>query len=140
MQSLRWSRPIGHDHYRNVRQSDPQIQHSQLDNWAADLRHRLPTAERFSATDFMERSTGDRRGQSAMMPTNFTTLPHLSVSSAMNFPKSAGEPTSGVLPRSASRALILGSARPALISLLSLSTISAGVAFGAPMPSHAIAS
>jgi len=23
-----------------VRQSDPQIQHSQLDNWAADLRHR----------------------------------------------------------------------------------------------------
>src|SRR5262249_40207827 len=54
MQSLRWSRPIGHDHYRNVRQSDPQIQHSQLDNWAADLRHRLPTAERFSATGFME--------------------------------------------------------------------------------------
>src|SRR5262245_15543955 len=40
----------GHDHYRNVRQSDPQIQDSQLDNWAADLRHRLPTAERFSAT------------------------------------------------------------------------------------------
>jgi hypothetical protein len=37
-------------HYRNVRQSDPQIQHSQLDNWAADLRHRLPTAERFSAS------------------------------------------------------------------------------------------
>src|SRR5437660_8061919 len=34
-----------------VRQSDPQIQHSQLDNWAADLRHRLPTAERFSATE-----------------------------------------------------------------------------------------
>src|SRR5215831_8588615 len=50
MQSIRW-RPIGHDHYRNVRQSDPQIQHSQLDNWAADLRHRLPTAERFSATE-----------------------------------------------------------------------------------------
>src|SRR5207253_11273703 len=37
-----------------VRQSDPQIQHSQLDNWAADLRHRLPTAERFSATDVTE--------------------------------------------------------------------------------------
>src|SRR5262249_22348485 len=50
MQSLRWSRPTGHDHYRNVRQSDPQIQHSQLDNWAADLRPRLPTAERFSAS------------------------------------------------------------------------------------------
>src|SRR5262245_47713071 len=90
-------------------------------------------------TDFMERSTGDRRRQSAMMPTNFTTLPHLSVSSAMNFPKSAGEPTSGVLPRSASRALILGSARPALISLLSFSTISAGVAFGAPLPDQVLA-
>src|SRR5262245_8997653 len=50
MPSLRSSRPTGHDHYRNVRQSNPQIQHSQLGNWAADLRHRLPTAERFSAT------------------------------------------------------------------------------------------
>src|SRR5262249_50473577 len=30
MPSLRSSRPIGHDHYRNVRQSDRQIQHSQL--------------------------------------------------------------------------------------------------------------
>ena len=37
-------------------------------------------------------------------------------------------------PRSASRAFILGSARAALISLLSLSTISAGVFFGAPTP------
>ena len=45
-----------------------------------------------------------------------------------------------VPPRSASRALILGSARPALISLLSLSTISAGVAFGAPMPDQKLAS
>src|SRR5262249_23485025 len=60
MQSLRWSRPIGHDHYRNVRQSDPQIQHSQLDNWAADLRHRLPTAERFSATGVTEISPRSR--------------------------------------------------------------------------------
>src|SRR5260221_1951205 len=40
MPSLRSSRPTGHDPYRNVRQSDSQIQHSQLDNWAADLRHR----------------------------------------------------------------------------------------------------
>ena len=55
------------------------------------------------------------------------TLPHFSVSSAMNLPKSAGEPESTVPPRSAIRALILGSARPALISLLSLSTISTGV-------------
>ena len=55
------------------------------------------------------------------------TLSHFSVSSAMSLPKSAGEPGNGVLPRSASRPLILGSARPALISLLSLSMISAGV-------------
>ena len=37
-------------------------------------------------------------------------------------------------PRSASRAFILGSARAALISLLSLSMISAGVFLGAPTP------
>ncbi len=43
-------------------------------------------------------------------------------------------------PRSARRALILGSARPALISLLSLSTISAGVFFGAPMPNQPLTS
>jgi hypothetical protein len=34
----------------------------------------------------------DRAGHSALMPANFTTLLHFSVSSAMNFPKSAGEP------------------------------------------------
>ena len=39
-------------------------------------------------------------------------------------------------PRSASRALILGSARAALISLLSLSMISAGVFLGAPTPNQ----
>ena len=41
---------------------------------------------------------------------------------------------SGVPPNSAIRALILGSARAALVSWLSFSTISAGVAFGAPSP------
>ena len=35
--------------------------------------------------------------QSALMPVNLTTLPHFSVSSAMNFPKSEGEPVSGVV-------------------------------------------
>src|SRR5215203_5255145 len=55
------------------------------------------------------------------------TLPHFSVSSAMSLPKSAGEPAITVPPRSLSCVLILGSARPALISLLSLSTISVGV-------------
>src|SRR5262249_31417555 len=68
------------------------------------------------------------------MPTNFTTLPHFSVSSAMSLPKSAGVPGSIVPPSSASRAFILGSSRAALTSLLSLLTISAGVAFGAPRP------
>src|SRR6478752_4653957 len=77
---------------------------------------------------------------SALMPVDFTTLPHFSVSSAISFPKSLGEPASTVQPRSASRAFIFGSARAALISLLSFSTISAGVSFGAPTPHHALAS
>ena len=55
------------------------------------------------------------------------TLPHLSTLSAISLPKSAALIGMGTLPRSASRALILGSARAALISLLSLSMISAGV-------------
>src|SRR5262245_41096884 len=78
--------------------------------------------------------------QSALIPAARITLPHFSVSAAMNSPKSAGEPTSGVPPRSASRSLILGSARPALISLLSLSTISTGVFLGAPRPDQLLAS
>jgi len=61
--------------------------------------------------------------QSALMPANLTTLPHFSVSSAMSLPKSADEPGSAVAPHSASRAFVLGSARAALISVLSLSTI-----------------
>ena len=48
-------------------------------------------------------------------------------------PEVGGRTGSTVPPRSASRALILGSARPALISLLSFSTISAGVFLGAPI-------
>ena len=51
-----------------------------------------------------------------------------------------GRAASTVPPRSASRALILGSARTALISLLSLSTISAGVFLGAPTPYQVLAS
>src|SRR5262249_50515227 len=82
-------------------------------------------------TEFMERPAA---GHSGLSPANFTTLAHFSVSSAMNFPKSAGEPDNAVPPRSARRALNLGSARAALISRLSLSTISAGVFFGVPTP------
>jgi hypothetical protein len=68
------------------------------------------------------------------------TLPHFSVSSAMSLPKSADDPGSGVPPRSARRALILGSARAALTSLLSLSTISVGVFLGTPTPYQKLAS
>src|SRR5262245_66217879 len=63
--------------------------------------------------------------QSALMLAARITLPHFSVSSAMNLPKSVGDIGIGTPPRSASRALIVGSARPALIASLSLSTISA---------------
>jgi len=71
-------------------------------------------------------------GGSSLGFANLTTLAHFSVSFAMSFLKSAGEPGNTMLPSSTSRALNCGSARPALISLLSLSTISAGVSLGAP--------
>jgi hypothetical protein len=58
----------------------------------------------------------------------------------MSLPNWAGDPGSGVPPRSARRALILGSAIAALISLLSLSMISTGVFLGAPTPVIVLAS
>ena len=51
-------------------------------------------------------------------------------------PKSGGEPAITVPPRSANRALNSGSAWPALISLLSLSTIAMGVSFGETTPAQ----
>src|SRR5262249_29473578 len=77
---------------------------------------------------------------SALAPANLITLAHFSVSSAINIPKSAGEPANTVPPSSARRLLSAGSERPALISLLSLSMISAGVFRGAPTPPQALAS
>src|SRR5262249_6831507 len=68
------------------------------------------------------------------------TLPHFSVSSAMNLPKSAGVIGIGRPPNSASRALILASAMAALISLFNRSMISAGVLVGTPMPNQPVAS
>src|SRR5204862_7219736 len=57
---------------------------------------------------------------SALTPANLITLAHFSVSSAMSLPNSAGDPGGiTVLPTSAIRAVILGSARPTLISVLS---------------------
>jgi hypothetical protein len=53
-------------------------------------------------------------------------LPHLSVNSTTNVPKADGEPTNASSPSWATRCLKLASARAALITLLSLPTISAG--------------
>ena len=64
------------------------------------------------------------------------TSAHFAVSSAISFPKSAGEPKRTVLPSSTTLALIFGSARAALISMLSLSTISVEVFLGRPMPNQ----
>src|SRR6516165_1377429 len=80
------------------------------------------------------------RHHTGLMPANLITLPHFSVSFPMNLPKSAGELANTVYPMSASRLFILGSVRPSLISLLSLSTISTGVSLGAPTPFHVVAS
>src|SRR5262249_705235 len=61
---------------------------------------------------------------SAFAPENLITLAHFSVSSAMRLRNSLGEPRSTVPPSSANFALILASARAALISVLSLSMTS----------------
>src|SRR5215469_16073023 len=69
-----------------------------------------------------------------------TTLPHFSVSAARCLPNSTRDVGYGTEPIWTIFALRPGSARPALISVLSLSRISGGVAAGAPMPYHALAS
>src|SRR5262245_2185510 len=68
------------------------------------------------------------------------TLPHFSFSAAMNFPNSAGEVAKTVSPQSTIVCLILGSARPALIALLSTSMLAGGVSFGAVTPNQPTAS
>src|SRR4051812_26080188 len=85
-------------------------------------------------------NVGEREGHPGLMLAARITLPHFSVSSAMSLPKSAGEPLSTVPPKSASLTLMSWSERAALISLLSLSTISVGVFPGAPRPCHVLAS
>src|SRR5277367_5642760 len=82
----------------------------------------------------------DDRPYSNLMLAARITLPHFSVSSAMKFSNSAGAIDIGTAPKSASRDLNFGSARVALVSLLSLSMIPAGVLFGAPMPYQPMAS
>jgi hypothetical protein len=80
------------------------------------------------------------RDQSGLMPADLITLAHFSVSSAMSLPNSIGVIGIGTSAKSASRPFILGSARPAVISLLILSITSAGVPIGAPTPNHAVIS
>src|SRR5215471_4378148 len=80
------------------------------------------------------------RAYSSATPPALITLAHLSVSAATTLPKSSGVPGISMPPRSNRRALIFGSARPALISLLSLSMISPGVPLGTLMPKKALAS
>src|ERR1043166_6035879 len=93
-------------------------------------RSDLTTARR----KFMEDRSSDGQRHSALMLAARITLPHFSVSSSISFRKSAGEPARIMPPRSVSWALSFGSARPALISVLSLSTISPDVFPGAPTP------
>src|SRR5262245_39352629 len=68
------------------------------------------------------------------------TLPHFSVSSTINLSKVAGESVVTIVPNSVKRAFTAGSARTALISLLSLSMIGAGVFLGAPTPDQEVTS
>src|SRR5215831_9680315 len=76
----------------------------------------------------------------ALMLAARITLPHFSVVSASRMKNSAGVSANAVQPKSAKRALILGSARAAATSLLSLSTIAVDVSFGAPTPNSETAS
>src|SRR5215469_5871570 len=71
---------------------------------------------------------------------NLPTFAHLSISLAMNLPKSAGELAITMAPKLASCVLSFGSANAALVSRLSRSMISAGVCAGAPMTAHDVAS
>jgi hypothetical protein len=76
------------------------------------------------------RSPNGKQSHCGFMPANLITLPHFSASSAMSLPKSAGEPASVIAPKSTSGTFSVESARPALISPLSRSTIARGVFFG----------
>src|SRR5262245_34364411 len=96
--------------------------------------------QRSSGRIRISKDYGASRGHSGFAPENLTTLPHLSISSATSFPKSAGAPGMTVPPSSARRALTAASAKPAFISVLSLSIMWLGVFLGAAMPYHALAS
>src|SRR5262249_61643776 len=86
-------------------------------------------------------SSARRLGYSAtLMLAARITLPPNSVSAAMNFPNSTAPIGTGTWAISLIRGLTLASMRPALISRLSVSTISAGAPRGATIPTHELAS
>src|ERR1700693_6021477 len=93
---------------------------------------------RVRRTEFVECQACSRDHSGLILPARMT-LPHLSVSAAMRLPNSPDVIGIGAPPVWASRALILESARPALISVLSLPTISTGVSLGATMPYQVLA-
>jgi hypothetical protein len=70
------------------------------------------------------------------MPASLMNFAHFSVSLAKSSLKSAADIGIGSHPRSASRSLILGSARPAVIARLSLPIISPSVSRGAVIPKN----
>src|SRR5262249_57081680 len=81
-----------------------------------------------------------RADHSGLMPANWITFAHFSVSSAISLPNSLEEIGFGTLPDAAKRDRKSGSATPPLLSALSLSTISADMPLGAPIPPTALAS
>src|SRR5262245_48517967 len=100
-------------------------------------RARSPFAERTLWNFF----AGVGAGHSGLMLAARITFAHFSASLARNFPNSAGGfGGSTNPPRSTRRALMAASEMAKLISLLSRSTTAAGVFFGAPKPSHELAS
>src|SRR5215467_4101109 len=109
------------------------------DNLADRIRLQRPDLM-FAACDVKECRIAPFLVYCALMFAALITLPHFSVSSAMSLPKSADDWTSAVAPRSVRRALMLGSARPALISLFSLSMISVDVFLGTTTPFQVLAS
>src|SRR5215472_6120267 len=99
----------------------------------------LGTSRRIRKKNVMECLVGAVSHSGLMLAVRITLL-HFSVSLTMKVSKSAEEPANMALPRSERRACTWGSARIALISLLSLSTIAPGVLLRRPMVHHWLAS
>jgi hypothetical protein len=74
--------------------------HSRRKHASATIAARrcLPRTIDVRLTESMEYRRGEGRAHSGLMPANFTTFAHLSVSVAINLPKSSGEPANGSTP------------------------------------------